>query len=310
MVSTVSPAESLEERVMYWNALLKNEEIEEGLEDALMDDLQLVLESPDDEYSLALLDILVHSLPLVECPSVALDAILSLVCLGGSVGVRAFKGLILLHSEYSVNIANIYSLLYDLLTIDLFATESDLLVLLVNDLLYSSSISINVVRSFLKRLSYIAIRVHITTAYKILNVISVISHKHKNSMVKVPKQTASSSNANSSSSSIKSITQLMNNNKNNSNSSNSEFISDNRSISNTGDANADTAGSIDETSNNDSYATHSVNKSDRSTDYYLYELDLLKDHPILSTYIRDIKQNKIVKITEEDINRGVLSMLQ
>ncbi|KAH9386674.1 uncharacterized protein NEMAJ01_1570 [Nematocida major] len=166
-------------KIEFWNSVLEGEEMQEGLEDDLLRDIQFVHENMQEEHALELLDILVHSLPLVEFPCVALDSILSMVEAGGRVAVHAFKGLMLLYTEHSASVQDIYGLLHALLTEELFLEECDLLLILVNDLLYSSSISMQTIRRFSKRLARIAIRTDVFTAGKILNVLSVMLNKHK-----------------------------------------------------------------------------------------------------------------------------------
>ncbi|EHY64511.1 hypothetical protein NERG_02480 [Nematocida ausubeli] len=53
-----------------------------------------------------------------------------------------------------------------------------------------------------------------------------------------------------------------------------------------------------------------VKLTDRGIDLYLYELDLLKDNPILNVYVREIKQNKIVKISEKEVEDRVLLLMR
>lgn len=281
--------EPIEERIAYWKNVLVDEEIEEGLENVLLKDMQIVLDRPCDSLSIDLLNLLINSLPMVECPSIALDSIVSLVKLFSPISVRAFKGLILLYTEYGVSIPEIYALLYALLTEEMFEIEGDLLVILLNDLLYSDSLSMQTVREFLKRLSYIAIRMHISIAYKILNVISVITHKHRNIISKIPKKERSDTPL------IKPLRQIPKADKNQLD----------RSIKQAGPYEIDAHHTAQDAPH---HTALSVNNE--TEDYYLYELDVLKDHPILNAYIRDIKQNRVLNIKEEEINRKVLELLQ
>lgn len=278
MARCESTEETTEERIVYWKNILKNEEIEEGIEETLLNDLQIVIDRNDNVASIDLLNLLINSLPLIECPSMALDPIIHLVRLCTPISARAFKGLMLLYTEYSVSIPEIYTMLYDLISEEICKTEIDLLMILVNDLLYSDGLSVQIVRAFLKRLSYMSIRVHISIAHKILNVLSVISHKHKNSIVKVPKSRTSHKEL------IKPLSKP--------HTTHSTLLSNTTGV---------------DTPNKPYHTTTPIN--DTTVDYYLYELDVLKDHPILSTYIREIKQNKIVNIREEEINRRVLELL-
>lgn len=271
----------MEDRIEYWRNVLENEQIEEGLEDSLLMDLQMVVDCPGELGSSELLDLLINSLPLVECPSIALDHILPLVRLLSPISVRAFKGLVLLHIEYSVSIPGIYSMLYSLITEDIFRVEGDLLVILLSDMLYSDSLSIQTIRAFLKRLSYLAVRVEISVSYKILNIISVISHKHKHSIMRVPRKESSTP----SKVTIRSLVQIRKIDRNN------------PSVETERVSSACSPFSLDSSMN------------DTAVDWYLYELDLLKDHPVLNVYAREIKQNRIVDIKEEEINRRVLELL-
>lgn len=260
------------ERVKYWENIIKSEVIQQGLEEDLLSDLQVVKDSECIDSAITLLDVLVHGLPLVECPLVALNALVEIITAGDRLSVHAFKGLILLYVEYSANVSNIYELLYNLLTVELLTEESELLLLLVNDLLYSRDVSIATVKSFAKRLSYLSIRVNIYVTYKILNILSIILNKHKTINRKE-------------SSCGRSVKPLL------------------------------ITGSIkreqeDDLVQADKAYTENTRMNDPAVDYYLYELDALKDHPVLNVYAREIKQNKIVEVESDEITKKILSLVQ
>ncbi|KAI5183148.1 hypothetical protein NEIRO03_0770 [Nematocida sp. AWRm78] len=238
--------EELIAKIEYWADVLDSEDIQEDLEQKLLDDLEYAMQQKS--MGIDLLCILIDALPILNCPTIAVDNLVTLVHQGGRAAVHAFRGLLLLYTQYSIDI-DMFNILYNLTTFELMRDETDLLLLLISDLLHSSNISILTIRMFVKKLMFMCMRSDLDIAYKILNVVGVICNRYK---------------------------------------------------LNAGHAK----------NNKPNEYTMSTPLSDGTVDTYLYELDALKDHPILNIYIREIKQNKPVVITEKEINKKLLSIIE
>ncbi|KAI5136254.1 hypothetical protein NEAUS06_1828 [Nematocida ausubeli] len=230
-----------EERILFWSEIIEENEIQEGLDQTFLNDLEASI-SDNDAVLFALL---IDSLPLLNCPVIAVDTLLSLMNDPSTMSLYSLKGLLLLYMEYNIDI-DMIQLLYNMIDSRITNDNIDLLLLLTEDILNINNISISSINMCIKRLLYVYVKSDVSVLYRVLNVVSMIYNRYKLNTVK--------------------------------------------------------KGGKDYNIN--------VKLTDRGVDLYLYELDLLKDNPILNVYVREIKQNKIVKISEKEVEDRVLLLMR
>ncbi|KAI5185384.1 U3 small nucleolar RNA-associated protein 19 [Nematocida homosporus] len=190
MKDCVNPKDTLIEEVQkrskYWVDLLSEEGEVAGAEERLLEDLEWCIKQKgkDTEEELeVLLGGIVDGLGLVEEPLMGLDGLVSIFRWGNGRSVLAAKGVVFLISEYAGEMADFFETFYQLLSPELFVKYEDEMVFLSLLVLRSEGLSLQMIRSIVKRLADISIRVPVLCAGRVLYVISATLNQHKRAVV-------------------------------------------------------------------------------------------------------------------------------
>ncbi|OAG32003.1 U3 small nucleolar RNA-associated protein 19 [Nematocida displodere] len=166
------------ERVALWKRLGEAGEERDDLEETLMDDLDFCMHHIDEPSTLKLIAEIVQGLPLVEEPAVALDGFVRILQAKKKASVAILRAVVTLVSVHGADLPDFFKMFHDLLTPFLFMESSDELLLMTDQVLKAENLSLAVVRSIVKRLAFLALRVDTLLAHKILGVISRAMQRH------------------------------------------------------------------------------------------------------------------------------------
>jgi len=188
---------------------------------------------------------LVEAVPYMETPSICLDGFVKLAGLKDKSSVYSMLAIILIVSEFEGDVPDFFEKLHDLLRPALFEECEDEMIVLCDKSLRSELLSLNTVRSMVKRLCWIAVRVNTVCCARVLSIVSKTLLRHKQAVV---------------------------------------LYKDRKNTENTAE-----------------FGTYQP---------YLFELDALKDHPVLGDYAKNIKSGiPIGSVSKEDIIKRVTDII-
>jgi len=246
----------LRERTAWWRGREKEEACTDSSTDSstqasieltMAQDLQLCRTAHRDGADVReLLLTLVDSVMLLDEPSMCLHEFVQIMDMKDAVSVLSVLAIMVIVTEYSGDVPDFFAKFYALLLPHIFETEEDRMVLLCTRVLSAEGMSLQCVRSFVKRLCWVAIRVNTVCCARILCIVSQTLCKHKKAAVLYKDR--------------------------------------------------------EETKNKAEYTAFQP---------YLYELDVLSDHPVFADDVNSIKKGiALKKRTKEEIVQRIAEMAE
>lgn len=181
--STKGPsAKNVARLVDSWKALSICEGDVQGLDEAMIDTLDLLASSSSlsamRELRVALMRTLPQIIPLLEEPRLLLDHLHGMFEAGGELGLAAAQSLVLLMVEYNTEVPFFFRSFHAMLTTPLFSTHFSELLMLTRMVLRSEGLSLLQAKAFVKKLCRVAIHMPLSRTCVLLSAVLEIMARH------------------------------------------------------------------------------------------------------------------------------------